>query len=152
MENEEKMDETRKIEVVKAEEMAEIWSIYTEYQDNYDYIMPDNAEISVEDTIIVWEATNLKITMLKDWSTMTTYSGAILITITDENWDKLKDNEYTLPSRWVYQFLLSDLWEKEFQKWLEIKKEWTYYIEIEDLNEYEDKLIWRQKIVVTKKE
>ena len=65
MENEEKMDETRKIEVVKAEEMAEIWSIYTEYQDNYDYIMPDNAEISVEDTIIVWEATNLKITMLK---------------------------------------------------------------------------------------
>ena len=152
MENEEKMNETRKIEVVKVEGMAEIWSIYTGYQDNYDYIMPDNAEISVEDTIIVWEATNLKITMLKDWSTMTTYSGTILITITDEKWDKLKDNEYTLPSRWVYQFLLSDLWEKEFKKWLEIKKEWRYYIEIEDLNEYEDKLIWKQKIVVTKKE
>jgi hypothetical protein len=49
-------------------------------------ILPDEAKISVKDPIIVWEAANLKITILKNWSTMTTYKGSIRITITDENW------------------------------------------------------------------
>ena len=153
MENEEEMEETSEIEVIKIEEITETWNINTGHQKNHVYIMPDNAEISVEDTIIVWKATNLKITILKDWSTMTTFSGAIRITITDENWNILKENEYTLTSLWVYQFLSSDLWEKEFQRWLTIKKEWTFYINIRDLYDtYEDKPLWRQKVVVTKKQ
>ena len=110
--------------------------------------IPDDVEISVKDPIKVWEATNLKVTMMKNWSKMTSYDGTIWIIITDENGTKLKDSEYTLPSQWTYKFLWSDLWEKEFQKGLEIKKEWTFYIEISDLNESEDKILWRQLIHV----
>ncbi len=108
--------------------------------------MPDNVEISVKDPIIVWEATNLKITMMKNWSKMTDYNGTIRITVTDENGKILKNNEYTVPSQWMYKFLWVDSWEKEFQKWLEIKKEWTFYIEIQDLNEDDEKPIWKQVI------
>ena len=110
--------------------------------------MPDNVEISVKDPINVWEATNLKVTMLKNWDKLASYDGTIWMIITDENWIKLKDNEYVLPSQGMYRFLWSDLWEKEFQKWLEIKKEWTFYIEISDLNESEDKILGRQLIHV----
>lgn len=113
-------------------------------------ISPDTAEISIKDPIIQWEATNLKVTIQKNGATMTSYNGTIRIVVTDENWNKLKDNEYTVPSRWMYSFLTSDLWEKEFQKWLEIKKEGTFYIEIQDLNENEDKILWKKLVHVTK--
>ena len=113
-------------------------------------ISPDTAEISVKDPIKEGEATNLKITILKNWSKMTNYNGTILILVTDENWTKLKDNEYTVPSRWMYSFLSSDLWEKEFQKWLEIKKDGNFYIEVSDLNDNEDRILWKQLVHVTK--
>lgn len=115
-------------------------------------ILPDEVKISVKDPIVVWEATNLKITILKNWSKMTSYEGTILIQITDENWTRIRDNERVLPSLWWYSFLSSDLWEKEFQKWLEIKKEWTFYIEISDLNQDEDKILWKQVIHVIKQD
>ena len=114
-------------------------------------ILPDSADISVKDPIIMWEATNLKITILKNGSKMTSYNGTIRIIVTDEDWNKLKDNEYTVPSQWTYAFLWSDLWTKEFQRWLEIKKEGTFYIEVQDLNENEDKILWKQLIHVIKK-
>ena len=94
-------------------------------------ISPDSAEISVKDPIIQWESANIKVTILKNWSKMTTYNGSV-------------------PSRWMYTFLPSDLWEKEFQRWLEIKKDGTFYIEIQDLNENEDKILWKQLIHVIK--
>ena len=115
-------------------------------------ILPDEVKISVKDPIVVWEAANLKITILKNWSKMTSYEGTILIQITDENWTRIRDNERVLPSLWWYSFLSSDLWEKEFQKWLEIKKEWTFYIEISDLNQDEDKILWKQVIHVIKQD
>jgi len=110
--------------------------------------LPDDVEISIKDPLIVWEAANLKITMMKNGSKMTTYDGTIIMDITDENWIRIKDGERVLPSLWVYSFTKSDLWEKEFQKWLEIKKEWTFYIEISDLNENEDQILWKQIIHV----
>ena len=118
-----------------------IWTIFAQS-------IPDSVEISVKDPLIVWEATNLKITMMKNVSKMTTYNWTIRISVTDENGKILKNNEYTVPSQWMYKFLWSDLWEKEFQKWLEIKKEWTFYIEIQDLNEDDEKPIWKQLIHV----
>ena len=113
--------------------------------------MPDSVEISVKDPIDVWEATNLKITMLQNWSTMTTYDGTILIQITEENWNRVKDSDVVLPDSWIYEFLVWDLWEKEFQKWLEIKREWTFYIEVSELDEEDDKILWRQVVHVVKK-
>ena len=114
-------------------------------------ISPDGAEISVKDPVIMWEATNLKITILKNGSKMTSYNWTIRIIVTDENWTKLKENEYTVPSQWMYSFLSSDLWSKEFQRWLEIKKEWRFYVEVQDLNENEDKVLWKQLINVIRK-
>lgn len=119
------------------------WVIFS--QNN---ILPDDAQISVKDPLIMWEATNLKITMMKNWAKMNTYNGTIWMFITEEDWKMLNDNEYTIPSRWMYTFLWSDLWEKEFQRWLEIKKEWTFYIEIQDLNDPEDRALWRQLVHV----
>ena len=110
--------------------------------------VPDDVEISVKDPINVWEATNLKVTMLKNWDKLASYDGTIFITVSDEDWKRLRDSECVLPSQWMYRFLWSDLWEKEFQKWLEIRKEWTFYIEISDLNESEDKILGRQLIHV----
>lgn len=81
---------------------------------------------------------------------MDNYNGTILIIITDENWAMLKNNEYSLPNQF-YSFLPSDFGEKEFQKWLTINKEWSFYIEVSDLNDFEDKVLWRQKITVIKK-
>jgi hypothetical protein len=72
------------------------------------------------------EATNLKVTIMKSDSPMKTYKWTIRILVTDLNWNKLKDNEYTVPSQWMYTFQWSDLWTKEFQRWLEIKKEWKF--------------------------
>ena len=119
------------------------WTIFS--QNN---ILPDDAQISVKDPLIMWEATNLKITMMKNWAKMNTYNGTIWMFITEEDWKMLNDNEYTIPSRWMYTFLWSDLWEKEFQRWLEIKKEWTFYIEVQDLNDPEDRALWRQLVHV----
>ena len=82
------------------------WTIFAQT------ILPDSAKITVKDPIIMWEATNLKIEILKNESTMTSYNGTIRIVVTEENWTKLKDNEYTVPSRWRYTFLWSDLWIK----------------------------------------
>lgn len=126
--------------------LAFIWlGFWTIFAQN----VPDSAEISVKDPIIVWEATNLKITMMKNWSKMTNYNGTIWIEITEENWMPLQNSNYTLPNLWTYKFLPSDLWEKEFQKWLEIKKEWTFYIEVSELHEEDDeKILWKQIIHV----
>ena len=122
------------------------WTIFAQT------ILPDSAKITVKDPIIMWEATNLKIEILKNESTMTSYNGTIRIVVTEENWTKLKDNEYTVPSRWRYTFLWSDLWIKEFQRWLEIKKEWKFYIEVSDLNDNEDKILWKQLVNVIRKD
>ena len=117
-----------------------LWAIFAQN------ILPDSAEISVKSPLIQWEATNLTITMMKNWSKMSSYNWTVLIMVTDKNWNMLNTNECTLPNRWVYTFLSTDLWSKEFQKWLEIKKEWTFFIEISDLNE--DRVFWRQEINV----
>ena len=122
------------------------WTIFAQV------ISPDSAEIKVKDPIIMWEATNLEIRILKNDATMTSYEGSIWIVVTEENWTKLKDNEYTVPSRWMYKYLSSDLWDKTFQKWLEIKKEWKFYIEVSDLNDTEDKILWKQLVTVIRKD
>ena len=114
----------------------------------HNYILPDSAEIKVKDPIIMWEATNLEIRILKNDATMTSYEWSIWVIVTEENWTILKDNEYTVPSHWLYEYLWSDLWDKTFQRWLQINKEWKFYIEVMDLNENEDRTLWRQLITV----
>ena len=114
-------------------------------------VLPDEVKISVKDPIIVWEAINLKVTVMKNWSKMTSYDWTILMQITEQNWTtRLKDIDVVLPNLWMYSFLPSDLWEKEFQKWLEIKKDGTFYIEVQDLNDDSEKVLWRQLIHVIK--
>ena len=106
--------------------------------------IPDDVDIQVKDPLIAWEAANLKITMIKNGQTMSSYTWMIWIEIADENGNPLKDNEYTLPSIWWYEFLATDLGSKEFQRWLEIKKEWNFYIKVSDFideTEYGQKLI-----------
>ena len=114
-------------------------------------IAPDSAEISVADEIVMWEATNLKVTILKNDSKMSSYQWTILMFVTEEDWTPLKENEFTLPSNGIYTYLSSDLWSKEFQRWLEIKKEWRFYVEVQDLNENEDKILWKKLIIVKRK-
>lgn len=123
------------------------WTIFAQNTN----ILPDAAEISVKDPVIMWEATNLKITIMKNWSKMTNYNWSIRIIVTEENGTPLKQNEYTVPSNWMYDFLASDLWVKEFQRWLEIKKEWKFYVEVQDLNANEDKVLWKELITVIRK-
>jgi len=120
------------------------WNIFAQN------ILPDSAEIEVKSPIMEWEAANLSITMMRNWSRMTNYDGSIYITIQDENWARLKSNEYKLPNWDIYTFLETDLWFKEFQKWLEIKKEWIFYVQVEDLNDPDEKVLWRQQVTVIK--
>ena len=117
---------------------ASIWYIYAQ-----SVIMPDSAEIDIDDTIIQWQATNMSITMMKAWSKMSAYTWEILMKITDEKGWFLNSNEYVLPNRWTYQFESENLWFVEFQRWLEIKKEGRYYVEISDYNDEDDKVLWR---------
>ena len=118
------------------------WAIFAQN------ILPDEAQIDVKSPIIQWEATNLSITMLKNWSKMSSYKGTIYITITDENWSPLNKNDYTVPQQWLYDFSDADLWSATFEKWLEIKKVWTFYIEIEDFNDPDERTLWRKEIKV----
>ena len=113
-------------------------------------VFPDSAEITVKGTILEWEATNLWVTMMKNGSKMSNYNGTIRFSIEDENWLSLSSNEYTLPNNWLYEFSPQDLWSKEFQKWLEIKKEWIFYITVEDLNDIDWNVLWRQAVTVVK--
>ena len=139
-------------EIEDIEEINETFGLKLENWDNYNYIIPDNVEILVEYTeIIEWEWVNLSITVMKDWKKMDNYNGTIYLSIVDENWIIPKSNEYTLPNRWFYTFTNSDWWYKEFQKWLTINKEWTFYIEVQDLMDSVEKILWRQKITVIKK-
>lgn len=123
-----------------------LWCVWFTFAQN---ILPDSAEISVKSPIIQWEATNMTITMMKNWSKMSSYNWEILMRVTDEEWKIININEYVLPNRWIYQFELWDLWVKEFQKWLEIKKVWKFYIEIFDYSD-DDKVLWRQLVEVVK--
>lgn len=118
------------------------WAIFAQN------ILPDEAQIEVKSPIIQWEATNLTITMLKNWSKMSSYRGTVYITVTDENWSPLNKNDYTVPQQWLYDFWDADLWSATFEKWLEIKKVWTFYIEIEDFNDPDERTLWRQEIKV----
>jgi len=113
-------------------------------------ILPDSANIEVKSEIIEWEATNLAVTMMKNWSKMNNYDWTVYFTIEEENWTPLKPSEYTLPNGSIYTFSEQDLWSKEFQKWLEIKREWVFYIQVEDLNDPDEKILWRQQITVIK--
>lgn len=126
--------------------LAFIWlGFWTLFAQN---ILPDEAKIDVKSPIIQWEATNLTITMLKNWSKMSSYAGTIYITLTDENWTPLNKNDYTIPQQWLYDFSNVDLWAVTFEKWLEIKKIGTYYIEVEDFNDPDERTLWRQEIKV----
>ena len=113
-----------------------IWTIFAQ-----NTILPDEAEITVKSPIMEWEAANLAITMMKNGSKMTNYTGTIYISIEDSNWSPLKSNEFKLPNWAIYTFLAQDLWFKEFQKWLEIKKEWVFYVKVEDYNDLDEKIL-----------
>jgi hypothetical protein len=135
------------------------WTSYYTEDTSYQYVdhnsymlLPDDIEISVEDTIIEWEAVNLSFTALKSWEKMEDYDGTIYVSIVDENWEYLKPNEYTMAYQGLYIFEKEDLWYKEFQKWLEIYRDWTFYIQAEDLMGPDEKILWIQKITVIKKD
>ena len=113
-------------------------------------ILPDEAQIDVKSPVIQWEATNLSITMLKNWSKMSSYRGTIYISIADEAWLPLSRNDYTVPQQWLYDFADADLWSTTFEKWLEIKKVWKFYIIVQDFNDPDEKELWRQEIQVIK--
>lgn len=110
--------------------------------------MPDSAKIEVKSPIIQGEATNLKITVMKNDAPMSSYTGTIYIMLYNEDWLPLQSNDFTLPSQWIFRFSEENLWFKEFQKWLEIKKEWRYTIEVSDL--MEDTVFGKQEIIVQK--
>jgi len=97
--------------------LAFIWlGFWTIFAQNTN-ILPDGAEISVKDPVTMWEATNLKITIMKNGSVMRNYNGSVRIMITNEDGTVLNKNEYVVPSNWTYDFLASDQWVKEFQRW-----------------------------------
>lgn len=113
-------------------------------------IYPDAALIEVNSQIYEWEATNMTISMIKNWNQMTSYVGWISMDIyEEETWRKLTSNEYTLPNQWRYSFSTADQWSKTFQRGLEIKKEWKYYIEVLDL--VNDLTLWKASIKVVSK-
>jgi hypothetical protein len=123
-----------------------------QYVDHNSYILlPDSVEITVKNEIIEWEAVDLSITIIKDWKKMDDYEWTIFFRIVDEDWDYLNPNIHILPDWGLYTFYPTDSWQKNFQKWLEIKREWVFYIEVEDLNDIDETILWRQKITVIKK-
>ena len=152
MEYEESEDIESTEDFVEKEEIYRNWSLRTRNLDSYNYIIPDDIEISVKDEIIEWEAVDLSFTLMKDGKKMDNYEWYIYFTIVDEDWNYLDPNEYILLDWGLYTFYPTDSWQKEFQKWLEIKKEGTFYIQAEDLMDVNEKILWRQQIIVIKSE
>ena len=121
------------------------WTIFA--QNN---VLPDEAKIEVKSPIIQWEATNLTVTMMKNWSKMTPYEWTIYISVTDKDGFQLNSNEYTVPKQWLYTFSNTDLWSTTFEKWLEIKKDGQFFIEVIDFNDPSETPLWREPITVIK--
>lgn len=121
------------------------WTIFA--QNN---VLPDEAKIEVKSPIIQWEATNLTVTMMKNWSKMTPYEWTIYISVTDKDGFQLNPNEYTVPKQWLYTFSNTDLWSTTFEKWLEIKKDGQFFIEVIDFNDPSETPLWREPITVIK--
>ena len=115
------------------------------------YVLPDSVKIDVKNPINVWEATDLQITVMKNGKKMDDYTGTLYFYIESSDWSLLKSNEYTIPNWSIYTFSPTDLWFKNFQSWLKIEKEWTFYFQVEDLNDPDEKVLWRQTITVIKK-
>ena len=111
-------------------------------------ISPNYVEIDVKDTMYMNEFVDLNITMMKNWERLNNYTWAIEIKIIDENWNELTPNECTLPNSWFYKFKESNLWSIEFQRWLSIKKDGTFYIEVSNIFDEEWAKLWMEKINV----
>lgn len=86
------------------------------------------------ETLPVWEYTDLKLSVLKDWELFEDFSGYVLFFLMDEGWNLVEMNDYFLANYWYYGFLSEDQWVKIFENGLRIDKPWKYKFEISDLD------------------
>lgn len=80
-----------------------------------------------------------------DWQINKEYTWDVFLEIEEF----LNSDDYSVPYDWLYTFTTKDKWIKVFSKWLSIKKEGTYTVQVSDL-ENED-IFWKKVITVWKK-
>lgn len=77
------------------------------------------------------EAADLTIRALdKNWEVIKDFEGDIVMTL-EQWWKSAEKADYTLPQDWIYQFSSSDKWVRTFEKWLVIRKAWSYQLKVE---------------------
>ena len=86
------------------------------------------------DTLPVWEYTDLKISVLKDWEIFKDFSGYILFSLLDEEWNLVEFDDYVVAHYGYYWFLSEDQWVKVFENWLMIDKPWKYRFVIDAID------------------
>ena len=106
----------------------------------------DYFQIKIPESFEVGEPVDFTIRAMKDGKTFTWYVWLIYITLTDEDWDEIRDRYYTLSDGSYYEFTSSDKWKKTFEEWLTVKREWKYIIKIDSINGW----MWDFEITVGK--
>ncbi len=94
---------------------------------------PDAITIEIKESLNVWETTDFTIAAMKNWEVFKEFSGMVFFWLRDSNWNMVDDDLFTVPNGGRYQFVATDQWKKTFSKWLEIKKAWTYTLEIDPI-------------------
>lgn len=110
-----------------------LWLSHNIYAQNVDrYII----ELS-NNPLQVNEAVDMTIKAVdKNGDTVTSYVWDALLEV---QW--LTDNDVTYPNNGIVSFVASDQWEKKFNKWFIIKKQWDYKLIVRDiLEDYEGSL------------
>lgn len=82
----------------------------------------------------VWEYTDLKISVFKNWELFKDFSGYVLFFLMDDGWNLVEMNDYFVANYWYYWFLSEDQWVKVFENWLRIDKPWKYRFVIDTID------------------
>ena len=77
------------------------------------------------------EAVDLTVRALDEkWEVIKDFDGDIVMTL-EQGWKSADKADYTLPQDGIYQFSTSDKWVAKFEKWLVIRKAWSYQLKVE---------------------
>ncbi len=102
----------------------------------------DHFEVTTSPTSTkIWEAIDLIVKAVdKAWNVKKDYLWTIYVSVDN-------DSKATVPYVDWYQFVVADLWQKTFSKWLSFTKEWKITVTVLDIDN--DNLEWTTEVTVS---
>lgn len=110
------------------------------------WIRPDTYKVVAPSFFWTFEEVDISVSVIKNNIPMPEYEWFVTITIYDDRWYILKPSEASIPGDWWIEFATQDHWQKNYKKWLMIKKWGTFKICAWDFNN--ENLSWCISVLV----